>query len=107
MFLDHYDVLVTTFANTNLYRHFVAQSIITISDNHKICCKTDPQEKAEILLRIIGVALEIGYSKSFYKMLGIMRDYGNEFVKALANKISQSSGLKGSDFGNNYIMLII
>ena len=104
VFLDYYSNLVTAFSNANLYHHFVPESIITIADNHKIHSETNPLEKAEILLHIIGASLEIGYSESFYKMLAIMRVYGNESVKALANKINQSSGLKGSsDFGNKNI----
>ena len=100
VFLDYYSELVTAFSSENLYHHFVRKSIITIADSHRIRSETDPRNKAEILLQPIGGALEYGYLPSFKEMLTIMKDHGSKSVKALANKISQSSELKGSDIGN-------
>lgn len=53
----------------------------------------NPQEKAEYLLQPIGNALQTGFTRSFYKMLDIMKTHGNDSVKALADKIIQSGGL--------------
>ena len=103
VFLKYYSDLVTTFSSTNLYHHFVSPSIITLVDCHEICSEKNPDERAKLLLQKIGAALKINHSPSFYSMLTIMREHGSESMKRLANKISQSSELKGSDIGNKYI----
>ena len=106
VFTSHYHELVSTFssANVNLPDYFVSESIITIEDNHTIHSKTDPHEKAMLLLKPIVATLQSGSTTSFDKMLGIMRKYGNESMRLLADKITQS--LRGSEFGNNISICI-
>ena len=99
IFLDNYSDLVTTLSSANLSQHFVSNAIITIADHHNILSKTDSHKMAETLLRPIAAALEIGYLPSFYKMLRIMKKHGNESVRALADRISQSDELKGREPG--------
>ena len=103
VFTSHYSDLTNALssANGNLSDYFVSESIITIADNHTIHSKTDPYEKARFLLKPIEAALKIGFTPSFYKMLGIMRKHGNESMRSLAQKISQSNELRGSEFGND------
>ena len=85
--------------DANLSQYFVSSSIITIADHHLICSSNDAHHKAVTLLKPIATALETGYSPSFYKMLKIMKNYGNESVKALADRISQSDGLTATELG--------
>ena len=99
VFIEHYSQLVTALSSADLSQHFVSSSVITIADHHKIRSQSDPQDKAVTLLKPIAVALETGYSPSFYKMLKIMKTHGNESVRALADKISQSDELKGREPG--------
>ena len=99
-FLAHYGNLVTTLSlsNADLSPHFVSNGIITMADHYAIN-KSDPSEQAKNLLKPIAAALKIGYLPSFYKMLKIMKTYGNEALRELADKISQSDGVRESTLG--------
>ena len=90
VFLKHYHDLVAILPNANLSQYFVSSSIITIADDHNISSSNDRHHKAVTLLNPIAAALETGYTPSFYKMLEIMKEYGNEPVKALADRIGQT-----------------
>ena len=107
VFTSHYSDLVNTLSSANLSEYFVSESIITIADNHTIYSKTNPREKAVFLLKPIAAALQSGFTPSFYKMLTIMENHGNESVRLLADKISQSNELTGSEFGNNSYSYIV
>ena len=100
VFINCYDEFVTVLSNTNLSPHFVSRSIISLTDDHSLRLKTNPTDKADILLKPVATALKIGNPDPFYKMLAIMKEHGNETEKKFANKISHSSGLQSQDLGN-------
>ena len=112
VFTDYYSDLVTALSSADLSEHFVSSSVITIADHHTICSHNDPHDKAVTLLKFIAAAVNTGYSPSFYKMLKIMKTHGNEVMRTLADKISQSDELKGSKQGtyiptiNSYAKLL-
>ena len=104
MFTRYYSDLVDTLSScSNLSKHFVSASIITIADHHAILSESDPQAKAEKLLKPIAAALNTNFKPSFYKMLAIMNKHGNESTKSLVERIVQSDELKGSELGKNVL----
>ena len=82
-----------TLKSTDLYRYFVSEKVITMSDRDEISSRTNPIERVELLLRKISSPLESGHTESFHSMLNIMSIYGNMATKKLARDITESLGI--------------
>ena len=99
VFIKYYSKLVDTLCNTELYQYFVSEYIITLSDLEEITSASTPSDKIRILLIKISSPLKAGLKTSFYKMLEIMRCYGNEATKALSMMISRCVSANNKDVG--------
>jgi len=91
VFKDHYDALCKLLSSSSkdLLPHFVASSIISISDHEEISAKDNPMDKAMLMLRSVSSGVECGHFKSFHKMLRVMHIHGNNDVKDLSTTISK------------------
>ena len=99
VFIKKYSALVDTLKNTDLYRYFVSEEIITLAENEELSAEVIPIKKVEILLRKISSPLESGHTKSFYVMLEIMASYGNRATKELSRNINETIHGSVSDDG--------
>lgn len=70
--------------------HFASQNVITLAELRSISSVQDPTEKVRKLLNKISGPLESGGTSSFYKLLVIMKRYGNDATKQLAVEINKS-----------------
>jgi len=102
IFKKQYDTLIDTLKQTDLYRYFVSEDIITISDHEEISSESIPTKKIEIFLMKISFPLEAGHTESFYRMLTVMTTRGNLAVKELAESIKESVK---SHYGNIIICM--
>ena len=73
--------------NTNIAPHLVQEKIIDSEDEQKINAAVTKIQKARIVLPIVSSALKNGYTNSFYKMLKIMKNHGNDDTKQLCADI--------------------
>ena len=99
IFKDHYHGLTKLLFNTNLTPHLIQEGIIAPADQEKLSAIDTSAGKAEMVLPKITSALEAGITDSFYKMLGIMRSYGNHDAQQLSitmkHEIAGSKNDKG------------
>ena len=91
VFTDHYPALCKLLSSCSkeLLPHFVASSIISISDHEEINAKENPMDKAVLMLKSVSSGVECGHYKSFNKMLQVMLIHGNDDVKDLSSTISK------------------
>ena len=76
----------------------VQEEIITLEDEQKISAAVTNIQKAGIVLPIVSSALATSRTTSFYKMLEIMKNYGNVNTKQLSADIEHElTGLKGKE----------
>lgn len=73
--------------NTNLTPHLIQEEVIVQMDQEELSVIPVNSNKAEFVLRKIYSALETGITDSFYKILEIMKCYGNRDAKKLATDI--------------------
>ena len=88
--MDHYDALsnMLSASITTLTPYFISARILSVSDQEEITALANPNDKALMLLKKISAPLESGFCKSFHNMLSVMRIYGNDDMKDLAQKIT-------------------
>lgn len=90
VFTKNFGILVDALKYTDFYRYFVAEEIITLNDLEEISCESNSIKKVEIFLKKVSSSLEIGFTESFDRMLGVMMKYGNLATKGLARSIKKS-----------------
>jgi len=88
VFIQYYSKL-TSILQVDLCPHFVTSNIITISDQDEIIKTATTSRKAAVimLLNTISLPLSTGYTTSFYKMLEIIQQHGNDAAQYLAGEI--------------------
>jgi len=106
VFIQYYSKL-TSILQVDLTPHFVTVKIITLSDEDEITKASATSHRAamKMLLKPVSSSLEAGYTTSFYKMLEIIQQHGNDAAQHLAGEILaevKSPELKKSD-GNEYM----
>jgi len=89
IFINHYRQLTKLLFQTNLTPHLVTEGVIVISDEEEINSANTLRTKAQLVLSKISAALESGFTESFYKLLKIMKSYGNNDLKQLATLIEK------------------
>ena len=96
MFINYYSKL-TSVLQVDLCPHFVTNNIITISDQDEIIKIAATSRKAAVimLLNTISLPLGTGYTTSFYKMLEIMQQHGNDAAQHLSGEILNEVGPPG------------
>ena len=96
MFINYYSKL-TSVLQVDLCPHFVTDNIITISDQDEIIKIAATSRKAAVImvLNTISLPLSTGYTTSFYKMLEIMQQQGNDAAQHLSGEILNKVGPPG------------
>ena len=89
VFTRFYGCLASILPTQNISHHLVSKEIITTGDVEEIASKARSNDKASIVLRIIDKSLQVGFTSSFYNLLGIMKEYGGD-VSSLANEITRA-----------------
>lgn len=97
VFKKHYNDLTKMLFCTNLTPHMIQEGVILPLDQEEIKAVTTSSGKAEIVLQKVSFALEAGISESFYRILEIMKSFGNHDAQQLSitieHEISGSQGL--------------
>ena len=88
VFTNHYCKLQNVLPIKNLSGHFVSERIITFEEEQVIQQTVVQSQVASIFLRKIANSLKAGSTRSFDKLLTIMRDHGGLDCEELANQIS-------------------
>ena len=109
VFIQYYSKL-TSILQVDLTPHFVTAKIITLSDEDEITKASTTSHRAamKMLLKPVSSSLETGYTTSFYKMLEIMQQHGNDAAQHLSGEILDEVGppegkkLNGKDLQLNY-----
>ena len=88
VFIQYYSKL-TSILQVDLTPHFVTAEIITLSDEDEITKASTTSHRAamKMLLKPVSSSLETGYTTSFYKMLEIMQQHGNDATQHLSGEI--------------------
>ena len=87
VYTDNYNKLKNILPAKNLSGHLITERVITFEDEKRIL-HVQSKEAASIVLEKITSSLEAGRTKSFYKLLDIMKDHGGELsCVELANQI--------------------
>ena len=87
VFTDHYSKLQNILPINNLSGHFVSERIITFEEEQVIQQTVVQSQAASIVLRKIANSLKAGHTRSFDKLLSIMKDHGGLSCEELANQI--------------------
>ena len=77
VFIQYYSQIVSTLSASTLSPHFVAQKIISPDEQLEIFSATSSKKAAGLLLGKISVALKVGSSEGFYKLLDITEQHGS------------------------------
>jgi len=87
-FIQYYSKL-TSILQVDLTPHFITAKIITLSDEDEItkASTTSHRTAMKMLLKPVSSSLETGYTTSFYKMLEIIQQHGNDAAQHLAGEI--------------------
>ena len=94
MFIQYYSKL-TSILQVDLTPHFVTAKIITLSDEDEITIKastTSHRAAMKMLLKPISSSLKTGYTTTFYKMLEIMQQHGNDAAQHLGGEMLDEVG---------------
>jgi len=88
VFITYYSKL-TSILQVDLTPHFVTAKIITLSDEDEITKSSTTSHRAamKMLLKPVSLTLETGYTTSFYKMLEIIQQHGNDAAQHLAGEV--------------------
>ena len=108
---NHYCQLTNMLFQTNLIPHLVKEEIILPSDEEELSSISTSTKKAQFVLQKISAALQSGFSQSYYKLLNIMKSYGNCDLKQLAammeSEEAKSSATSNAGLYNAYISYYI
>ena len=99
VFKNHYHGLTKLLFNTNLTPHLIQEGVIAPADHEKLSAINTSTEKAEVVLPKITSGLEAGLTESFYKMLEIMKCYGNRDAQQLSITIENEIAVSKSGEG--------
>ena len=99
IFKDHYHGLTKLLFNTNLTPHLIQEGVIAPADQEQLSAINTSTGKAEMVLPKITSGLEAGLTESFYKMLEIMKSYGNRDAQQLSITIEHEIAVSKSDKG--------
>ena len=100
---DHYAKFIRMLFNTNLSAYFVQEGIITQDDLDVLANIKPKSEKSEFVLSKLHSALQVGLTASFYKILKIMKNYGDCSVKEFSTNIEQELSKKNKGLLYSYI----
>ena len=87
VFTNHYSKLQNILLVKNLSGHFVSERIISFEEEQIIQQTVGQSQAASIVLRKIANSLRAGQTRSFVKLLIIMKDYGGLSCEELANQM--------------------
>ena len=91
---------------SELLKYFVAENIINTDQQEEIkACITNSEKVSKLLLNISG-PLETGDSNGFYAMLRIMKTYGVDATRRLANQLLTMVATSSSSYLDNVIPAI-
>ena len=99
IFKDHYHGLTKLLFNTNLTPYLIQEGVIAPADQEKLSAINTSSGKAEMVLPKITSGLEAGLTESFYKMLEIMKSYGNRDAQQLSVAMEYEIAVSKSDKG--------
>lgn len=102
VFKESYASLCNAMTDINdLLKYFVTEKIITMDEQEEIrACITKSEKVSKLLINISG-PLAAGDSKGFYTMLMIMKTYGTDATRRLADHIiSRVENLKPPHLAN-------
>ena len=85
LFIKYYDKLKSLLPISSLTPRLVSREVITVAEEEEI--SSNPRQKV-ILFSKIDSALSSGFSKSFYELLAIMKEYGGD-IATLAFEIDK------------------
>ena len=88
VFQQHYSGLTTILFNTNLTPHLIQEGVIALTDQEELDAKPTSSGKASFVLPKVTSALKAGETESFYKILEIMKCYGNHAAQQLSDTIA-------------------
>ena len=87
VFTNHYSKLQNILLVKNLSGHFVSERIINFEEEQIIQQTVGQSQAASIVLSKIANSLQAGQTRSFVKLLIIMKDYGGLSCEELANQM--------------------
>jgi len=97
VFIKYLSGLTKMLFNTNLTPHLIQEGVIVPMDQEEFSTHTSTK-KAEVVLSKVSCALESGLTESFYKILKLMKYYGNLDAQQLSTTIEHElSGLPSSE----------
>ena len=83
VFKQHYDKLASILPVANILHKLVPEGIITTDDIEEINDEPRSKVKASFILNKINRSLEADAKNSFYALLDIMEECGNDDVKSI------------------------
>ena len=89
VFQDHFIGLSGMLFNTNLTPHLIKEGVIALTDQEELDALPTSSRKAAFVLPKITSALMTGKTESFYKILEIMKCYGNHDAQQLSDTIAR------------------
>ena len=87
MFTNYYGKLQNILPVKSLSGHFISERIINFEEEQMIQQAIVQSQAASIVLRKIANSLQAGHTRSFNKLLIIMKDHGGLTCEELANQI--------------------
>lgn len=81
-----YDRLVIILPVRNIMPNLITERVVTFKENEQI----QIGHEAEFILTKIQKSLRVGITKSFYSLLDVMEQYGNDDVKELVTDIKRA-----------------
>lgn len=75
---------------TTLSGQLVSANIITPSEDEEVLSPDTPTEKARTFLLKVSRSLEAGYTASFYGLLGVLENFGNQDCIELSSNIRKA-----------------
>ena len=88
VFQQHYNGLTRMLFNTNLTPYLIEEGVIALTDQEELNAIPTSTGKAAFLLPKVTSALMTGKTESFYKILEIMKCYGNHDAQQLSDTIA-------------------
>ena len=87
VFSNHYDKLQMVLPVKSFSGYFVAKQLINFEEEQIIHQTVGQIQAASIVLRKIAYSLRAGQTRSFERLLEIMRDHGGLSCEELANQM--------------------
>ena len=87
--IEHFVGFTRMLFNSDLESHFVQERIITMDDLNNLEAITATNKKSQFVLSKVHSALKVGFPAPFYKILKIMKNFGNGAVQEFSTKIDK------------------